>query len=102
MELYKQVITSKDILDFIYRRFTNDCNWLNGNCYYFALILKNRFNGTIFYDVIDGHFATQIDGLKYDWNGIVKEEGNHIYIEWDKFEEYDRLQKQRIIRDCIL
>lgn len=90
------------ILDFIHHRFPIDCKWLNGNCYYFALILKNRFNGIIFYDVIDGHFITEIDGLKYDWSGVVKEDNNHIYIEWDKFEEYDELQKQRIIRDCIL
>ena len=90
------------ILDFIYRRFPIDNNWLNGNCFFFASILKSRFKeGIIFYDVIDGHFVTQIDGVKYDWSGIVNEKGNHIYIEWDKFNEYDSLQKKRIERDCI-
>lgn len=31
------------IEEFINRRFPNDCNWLSGNCYYFAIILKDRF-----------------------------------------------------------
>ena len=45
------------ILDFIHRRFEQDCEWTSGNCYYFALILKGRFRkGKIVYDVIDGHF----------------------------------------------
>ena len=26
--------------EFIQRRFPVDCNWTNGNCYYFAVILN--------------------------------------------------------------
>lgn len=41
------------VKEFIDRRFKADCNWLNGNCYYFALILSDRFpGGTVYYDVI--------------------------------------------------
>ena len=95
--------TKDKVIDFIQHRFPTDCKWLNGNCYYFSLILKDRFKeGIIFYDVIDGHFITEINGIKYDWSGIVNESGKHIYIEWDKFDSYDSLLKERIIRDCIL
>lgn len=94
------------VLDFIKRRFPTDSNWLNGNCYYFALILKDRFpDGVILYDVIDGHFVTMIGGVMYDWSGIVlpeEDETKHFYVEWDKFEDYDELQKQSIISGCIL
>lgn len=91
------------VLDFIKRRFNLDYKWTNGNCYYFAVILKSRFpQGTIYYDVIDGHFVLDINGTKYDWSGIASDNEKHKYIEWDSFDQYDELQKQSIIRDCIL
>lgn len=90
-----------EILEFIKRRFNIDCNWLNGNCYYFSLILKNRFpNGTIYYDVINGHFVFLYESKFYDWSGQCYPDG--YLIEWDSFEKYDKLQKERIIKDCIL
>ena len=97
------MITQNEIIKFICRRFPIDNNWMNGNCYYFALILKDRFNGKIFYDVIDGHFVTQIDGINYDWLGVVSivDSGKHHYVDWEKFDEYDKLQKQSVIDGCI-
>lgn len=92
------------VTEFIYRRFPKDeNNWLNGNCYYFAIILKTRFpQAIILYDVIDGHFVASIDGIKYDWWGEVEDYGNHYYVIWDEFDKYDSFQKQRIIRDCVM
>lgn len=89
------------VLEFINRRFSIDCNWTSGNCYYFAKILQTRFpQGKIFYDVIDGHFLFEYEDNLYDYNG--KEENNNRFlVDWDKFEEYDSLQKKRIIEDCI-
>ena len=90
------------VIEFIKRRFPVDCNWLNGNCFFFAQILKSRFPyGIIFYDVIYGHFVTEIEGIKYDWSGIVKEKRDSMYIKWDDFDNYDSLQKKRIIDGCI-
>ena len=89
-----------EIKEFITRRFPVDCNWLNGNCYYFALILKDRFpEGTIYYDVIRGHFVFKYYSRYYDWTGEIQPNG-HL-VAWNKFEEYDKLQKRIIIRDCI-
>ena len=93
----------KTIKNFIKTRFPIDCNWLNGNCYYFAAILKARFpEGIIYYDVIDGHFVFGYEGKKYDWRGLVSEEGEHYYVKWDEFHNYDRLQKFRIMENCIM
>ena len=73
----------------------------DGNCYFFALILLDRFPiGKILYDVIDGHFVCEIDGVKYDWSGVVEETGEHHWVEWDKFYEYDNLQHARVVKDC--
>ena len=81
-----------EVVEFIQRRFPVDCHWLDGNCYFFALILLNRFPiGKILYDVIDGHFVCEIDGRKYDWSGVVGETGEHDWVEWVKFYEYETL-----------
>lgn len=91
------------VLDFIKRRFPEDSHWLDGNCFYFAVILKARFPvGKILYDTINGHFVVDIAGTNYDWNGVVQKDGSHNYIEWDKFEQYDCIQKERIKRDCLM
>lgn len=90
-----------NILEFIQRRFKDNCNWTTGNCYYFAIILKDRFpDGKIYYDVIWKHFIFQYQNQFYDWTGMVKPDTP--LVEWDKFNEYDSLEMQRIIRDCIL
>lgn len=92
-----------EVLEFIQRRFTNDCHWNDGNCYYFAVILKDRFHGDIYYDVVYGHFATMIGGILYDWHGVVNDfDRKMCFVEWSKFDNYDAIQKERIIRDCVM
>lgn len=115
----------EDVKEFISRRFpksiNSDSNWTNGNCYYFSLILKDRFNGTVYYDIIHGHFLTLINDAFFDATGIVyklsKKELNLIennkftsckleyditVVNWDCFDKYDKNQKERIFRDCVL
>ena len=90
-----------EVLEFIQRRFRIDCKWVDGNCYYFTIILKNRFpEGKIYYDVIDGHFIFKYYDKFYDWTGIIEPDG--YLVEWDKFDEYDSLQKESIVKWCIL
>lgn len=90
-----------EVLEFIHRRFKDDCKWVDGNCYYFAVILKDRFpKGEIYYDVIYGHFIFEYKNRFYDWTGIVKLKG--FLYKWNEFDVYDSLQKEVIIRDCIL
>lgn len=116
------------VLEFINRRFSNarksDANWLNGNCYYFSIILKDRFatkTPTIYYDVIHGHFLTQIGDKLYDARGIayklsqeeidkintsqlwhpIKLDYDVVIVNWQYFSKYDSKQYERINRDCI-
>lgn len=88
------------IMEFIHRRFPRDCNWTNGNCYFFAVILQAAFGGDIYYDVISGHFLLQCEGSLYDYTGKV--DRCDILVRWDDFDKYDKLQKDRIIKYCIL
>lgn len=87
------------VLDFIQRRFPTDCNWLTGNCYYFAQILKERFSGEIWYDPIEGHFVTKIENEFYDWSGIRK--FDYELYKWNDYWKIDYLHMERILRDCI-
>lgn len=91
-----------EVLEFIERRFKKDCDWVDGNCYYFAIILKDRFpEGKIFYDAVLGHFVFWHDNHYYDWVGIFNPMNLDDLIEWDKLGEYDSTWKYRIIRDCV-
>lgn len=97
-------ITQEVVEEFIHRRFSIDCNWTTGNCFFFAKILESTFPtySRIYYDVIYGHFVCWINGNFYDWNGKIEDNGVSKYIPWDLMEEYDVNEKRRIIRDCIL
>ena len=91
--------------EFIQRRFPVDCNWINGNCYYFAVILNTRFQyGRIYYDPIDGHFLFRYCDNYYDWTGkkeYTQREADRFY-EWEKLQKIDPLYAKRLVRDCII
>ena len=96
----------KDVIEFIKRRFSADAGWLNGNCFYFALILRERFpHGLIYYDTVDGHFLFSMWQKKkkfyFDQSGIVKPNEDNLVL-WNNFERYDPERYKAIIRDCIL
>ena len=72
---------TEEIEDFIHRRFPSDeNNWTQGNCWYFAKILETRFpGGKIMYEPIDGHFLYLYKGKYYDWNGLYTGDLSHVY-----------------------
>ena len=80
--------------------------FLYGDCYYFAVILQERFkhiyNVIIKYLEIDNHFVTEINGRLYDIRGDITDivEKKQL-MNWDDMEEYDELLYKIIIRDCI-
>lgn len=92
------------ILEFIKRRFPEESNWMNGNCFYFAQILASRFAGDVVYDPIEGHFLFWAsDDNFYDWSG------RHVYDDlqrrkmflWRDSVMKDGLLHNRIYRDCV-
>ena len=90
------------ILDFIRRRFSIDCNWLSGNCYYFAIILKTRFpDGIIYYDLVQGHFIFKYEEKFYDWSGKIQPIINDL-VDWESYWKTDYKHFSRIVRDVIM
>ena len=89
------------VLDFIHRRFTTDCNWTNGNCYWFAIILKERFNLKIYYLPVPGHFVAGDGEEFYDFNGRYDIEDNTPIIQFEELKVTDISHYQRLIENCV-
>lgn len=71
----------------------------DGWCYYFAVMLKARFGGRIYYLPVENHFVCKIGELYYDIQGInIPEEA----VPWDEYKYQDIIHARRIIRDCIM
>ena len=91
---------SQNIIDFIDRRFKDtDANWLHGNCYWFAQILKDRFDYLdIYYEPVLGHFLAGYDNNYFDYTGQVYPETVYS-LNWLKENEVHWYE--RILKDCI-
>ena len=102
--------TQDDILNFIYN-FKHRVNkekeledvFLNGNCYYFSIILKHRFpNMHIVYSQIDNHFMCLYDNRIYDIRGDIT---NNVMVydlfSWEDYMHYDKLDYGRVVKYCV-
>lgn len=90
------------IEDFIARRFQdNDMSFIEGNCYYFAIILCDRFPKLkIYYEPIEGHFLAG-DGINfYDANG--KYDLRFQPKLFEEIQKEDPLWAKRIRKSCII
>lgn len=101
-------MVAQEVLEFIERRFKKDCDWKTGNCYYFAVILSERFNQynpVIYYDTVDGHFLCRINSIFYDWSGAVAFSDEYVskhIMKWSDLCNEDPIWSSRIVRDVIL
>lgn len=73
-----------------------------GYCYWFAYILKARFNrGSIVYYHAGNHFAFEVCGHIFDITGDITDK-NVLFEPWEQFKlHFDPLVVQRLKRDCI-
>lgn len=93
----------ESVLNFIHKFTEHDRHgdvsdlFLNGCCYWFAQILRDRFHGVIVYDPVRNHFATQIAARFYDITGEVGTA--YEFIPWSMYE--DTTHKERLLRQCV-
>ena len=96
----------EEVLDFIHQfavfgTDVRDC-FSNGMCYWFAHILKTRFqslDADIMYAPITNHIFCRIMNRYYDISGEYTPT-EAIYF-WEYYGRYDKLERDRIERDCI-
>ena len=100
----KVLMDIESILEFIKRRFPQNCDWDTGNCWWFAAILQARFTELeIWYEPVKGHFyAGNKDGtIFYDWYGAhINLKDKPILI--NDIIKSDPKWAKRLIRDCIM
>ena len=94
------------VLKFIKNFEGAQSTFLNGCCYWFAFILRERFGGCIFYEAVEWNFVWGWRGELYDVTGCVSEkylrdEGVHL-IDWATYNVEDPSHYGRIARDCVL
>ena len=74
-----------------------------GYCYYFAIILKDRFpQGEIWYLPVVNHFVYKIEDRFYDATGDCTETyALDLVYSWSEYQMMDAQHSYRIIMDCI-
>lgn len=98
MATKNEVLKFIDKFKFIHKKEIEEV-FTTGNCYYFALILKERFEGSIYYLPIENHFITKIDKFYFDITGLV--EPKEQPMNWKMFQYEDEKLCKRVTRDCI-
>lgn len=81
--------SNKEIIDYIkefskYGKQVKECFSLN-NCYWFAIILKEKFDGDIMFNEMENHFSCRVNKKLYDITGCCD---NLYYNSWEKWENY--------------
>lgn len=116
-------MNEKQILFFI-KHFTDhgldviDC-FSNGNCYWFARILAQRFHGSVYYNPKENHFCARIGSDLYDitgkirssyfpnihdnviWFNLTDGDKEVDWVPWKYYRYTDSSHSHRIRRDCI-
>lgn len=112
-----KIIVNQEVIDFIHKftsasdvsYFDIEDHFLNGACYWFAVILSNRFKDhrpVIWYDNVNNHFITEIDKVLYDAAGpYIPTDFDHLdydnfYI-WHDYINFDPKHAERITKQCI-
>ena len=87
--------------------------FLNGGCYYFAILLSNLYpGGAIYYHSVDNHFCYGIfdkTGVRnyYDISGkldetyIMKSIQCHEMMSWEDYKQIEPLDAARVVDYCI-
>lgn len=72
--------------------------FMEGKCYWFAVILKERFSGQLYYDPIWNHWACLINDKLYDVTGIIQE---GMFSPWPGVFIDDTTYYNRLVNQCI-
>ena len=71
-----------------------------GYCYWLAVILKERFNGEIMYNPVQGHFCCRVNGELWDITGRIEDDGK--WQEWWLYQMNEPLDAERVRKACII
>lgn len=93
------MMTDQEVLDFIKGFKEVKDFFLFGYCYWFAVILEQRFMGQICYMPIKNHFIVRIHNEYYDASGKITP--NEKVYSWATYQYKYPTECRVITRDCI-
>lgn len=70
----------------------------NGNCYWFARILQERFGGAICFNPYDVHFSVLIEDCLFDITGFANTKT--VWYDWEDYQKMHDVSD--IYSSCIL
>ena len=73
----------------------------NGDCYWFSVILIQRFGGEAYYLRVRNHFITKIDGRYYDITGEITDFDEEP-VSWTYMQETEPKWAERIYYCALL
>ena len=91
---------SKQIVKFISTFCEVKDFFLNGGCYWFAVILQEYCGGVIYYVPVVNHYIVKASDKFYDASGEV-DYSEYNPQEWDEYKKLDPAETRRLIKYCI-
>ena len=94
----------KEVENFLARFHSSDNVdevFMQGYCYWFAVIMAMRFNSRIMYSPRDNHFTVRIHSKLYDITGDVTEKYPDS-MSWSDYMLFNPGGYKRIVRDCVM
>ena len=92
----------KSIREWIKENFPHNDNWDEDNCFFFSLILRERFEGKIYYDVVNNYFITKIGDKFYDYNGEYFCINKCWLVDWEEFQKLNLQVLEKAKKEFIL
>ena len=94
------------IIKFIYefkQRYPKELEdtFYNGYCYYFAVMLTERFGGTIYFNEELCHFGAYISDRLYDINGEISDV-DYSWWEWNEYKQFYPSIAKEVTKSCII
>ncbi len=102
----KKMYSNEEIEDFIdtFRVFGKSVRkcFTEGNCYWFAIILHERFpNGYIMLNPIVNHFAYKLNDKLYDITGCCDKTYEGEWVDWNYYQLSEPQHSKRIKNYCM-
>lgn len=96
--------TAEIILDFIngfksFDKLVVEALFSQGYCYWFAVILSQRFGGIIYYLPVSNHFITKIDDAYFDIHGEYTV--NEPCYSWSEYKMIDAMDYKYVVKYCV-
>lgn len=92
---------STEVLRWIGKFKGATATFTEGCCFWFAMLLRERYGADIWYAATTGHFIGKIGDYFYDVRGVFTPDADENLFSWDELQKDDEVWASHLKRDCI-